>query len=45
MVVKVVTGNGELKMRVHNSASNKKECVGEKWERMGLKKGLLISGK
>ena len=45
MVVKVVTGNGELKMRVHNSASNKKECVGEKWERKDLKKGLLISGK
>lgn len=30
MVVKVVTGHGELKKRVPNSASNKKECVGEK---------------
>ena len=45
MVVKVVTGNGELKKRVHNSASNKKECIGEKWERMGLKKDLSLPRK
>lgn len=31
-VVKVVCGNGELKMGVYTSAFNKKECVGEKGE-------------
>lgn len=36
MVVKVVSGNHELKMRVHSIASYKKDCVDEKWERMGL---------
>lgn len=30
--VKVVCGNGELKMGVYTSAFNKKECVGEKGE-------------
>ena len=30
MVVKVVSGNDELKMRVHTIASYKKDCVGEK---------------
>ena len=30
MVVKVVSGDSELKMEVYTSASDKKECVGEK---------------
>ena len=29
----------------YTSASDRKECVGEKWERIGLKKGLTIHGK
>ena len=45
MVVKVVSGDSELKMEVYISASDKKECLGEKWERMGLKIGLPIPGK
>ena len=30
MVVKVVSDDSELKMEVYSSASDKKECVGEK---------------
>lgn len=45
MVVKVVRGDGELKMGVYTSASDKNEYLGEKGERMGLKKSLPIPGK
>ena len=44
-VVKVVSGDGELRMRVYTSASDKKECVGEKGGRTGLKKRVPIPGK
>ena len=36
---------GELKMRVYTCASDKKEYVGEKGERMGVKKSVHIPGK
>lgn len=38
MAVKVVSGDGELRMWVYTSASDKKECVGEKGGKTGLKK-------
>ena len=45
IAVRVVSGDGELRMRVYTSASDKKECVGEKGGRMGLKKRVPIPGK
>ena len=45
MVVKVVRGDDEHKMGVYTSASDKKEYLSEKGERMGLKKSLPIPGK
>ena len=44
-MVKVVSGDGEIRMGFYTSASDRKECIGEKWERMGLKEGLTIHGK
>lgn len=45
IVVKAVSGDGEIGWDFYTSASDRKECVGEKWERIGLKKGLTIHGK
>lgn len=40
MVIVVKLVDGEIKMGVYTSVSNKKECVGVKRERMGLRKIL-----
>lgn len=40
MVIVVKPVDGEIKMGVYTSVSNKKECVGVKRGRMGLRKVL-----
>lgn len=40
MVIMVKPVDGEIKMGVYTSVSNKKECVGVKRGRMGLRKVL-----
>ena len=45
MLIMVKLVHGELKMEVYTSVSNKKECIGVKWERMGLWKVLPNPGK
>ena len=45
MVIVVKLVDGELKMGVYTSVSNRKECVSVKRERMGLKKVLPNPGK
>ena len=35
----------KLGWEFYTTASDMKECIDEKWERMGQKKGLTIQGK